>query len=117
MKINSCVRLAENASPEMIETHKQMGLQKLMEEAVSEMEPERWYAVKLSSDTSLEYGADGLMLKTSLTVTPAVEKTAVFISSEDIYLKDKNKTSFRQKLKNCLAYLKDKKGGKIEWRD
>ena len=101
MKINSCVRLAENASPEMIETSKQMGLQKLMEEAVSEM----------------EYGVSGLMLKTFLTVTPAVDKTAVFISSEDIFLKDKNKTSFWEKLKNCLAYLRDKKGGKIEWRD
>ena len=116
MKISACVQIPQGADPERFEVTEQMKFRKLMEEAVSEMEPERWYAVKLGRETSMEYGVDGVMLKTSLTVSPATEKTAVYIPPEDMFLKDKNETSFWQKLKNCIAYLTDKTGGKMEWR-
>lgn len=116
MKISACVWLPQDADPEVFKVSKQTKLQELMEEAVSKMEPERWYAVKLSEDTSMEYGVSGVMLKTSLIVTPATEKKTVYIPPEDMFLKDKNKTSFWQKLKNCFAYLTDKTGGKMEWR-
>ena len=116
MKISTSVRLPQDAYPEVFKVSKQTEFRKLMEEAVSKMEPECWYAVKLSEDTSMEYGVSGVMLKTSLIVTPAIEKKAVYIPPEDMFLKDKNKTSFWQKLKNCFAYLTDKTGGKMEWR-
>lgn len=116
MKISACVQLPQDADPEVFEASKRMKFQELMEEAVSNMEPECWYTVKFSEDTSMEYGVSGVMLKTSLIVTPAIEKKAVYIPPEDIFLKDKNKTSFWQKLKNCFAYLTDKTGGKMEWR-
>ena len=116
MKISACVQIPQDADPEIFKVNERIKFQKLMEDAVSKMEPERWYAVKLSKDTSMEYGVGGVMLKTSLTVSPAIEKTAVYIPPEDMFLKDKNKTSFWQKLKNCFAYLTDNTGGKIEWR-
>lgn len=116
MKISACVWRPQDANPEVFKVSKQTEFRKLMEEAVSKMEPERWYAVKLSEDTSMEYGASAVALKTSLIVTPAIEKKAVYIPPEDMFLKDKNKTSFWQKLKNCFAYLTDKTGGKMEWR-
>lgn len=113
MKISACVQIPRGADPERFKVTEQMKFRKLMEEAVSKMEPKRWYAVKLSEDTSMEYGVSGVMLKTSLIVTPAIEEKAVCIPPEDMFLKDKNKTSFWQKLKNCFAYLTDKTGGKM----
>ena len=117
MKISACVEFPEDfVNPEIFEATERMKFRELMEKAVSQMEPERWYAVKLSKDTSMEYGVGGVKLETSLTVTHVPEKTAVYIPPEDIFLKNKNRSSLWQKLKNCVAYLMDRTGGKIEWK-
>lgn len=116
MKISACTQLPMNADSELIENIEKIKFQKLMEEAVSKMEPGHWYAIRLDRQASPQFGLDGMVLKSSLTVTPASEKTAVYTSPEDMFLKNNNHKSFWEKIKSCFAYLTDKSGGKIEWK-
>ncbi len=118
MKISACTQLPMNADAELIKSVEELKFRKLMEEAVSAMEPGRWYAVKLDRAGSPEFGfgIDGMVLRSSLTVTPASEKTAVYISPEDMFLKNNVQVSFWEKIKNCIKYLRDKSGGEIKWK-
>lgn len=116
MKISACTQVPMNADSELIENIEKIKFQKLMEEAVSKMEPGHWYAIRLDRQASPQFGGDGMVLKSSLTVTPASEKTAVYISPEDMFLKNNVQVSFWEKIKNCIKYLRDKSGGEIKWK-
>ena len=64
-------------------------------------------------DLKTLYNADGMdIVQMSVELEPVKQYKAVYHAPEEVYLPPER--SLKAKLKNCLAYLKDKTGGTIE---
>ena len=73
------------------------------------IEPNRFYSIRLSDRIEEHYMSGETVFTLYLEYEPAIEKQIVHVSPEEMCFKPS--TTLRQKLKNCVAYLRDKTGG------
>ena len=86
----------------------------LLDECLGGMTKGVWYAVRLTEEDFHELGGCGLVKNMILEFQPIPERRIHFVSAEDNFLV-KTETKLIPKLKNCIAYLRDKTGG--EYRE
>lgn len=79
--------------------------------ATLDMRPGIWYKIKFEESREKAY-ADDVELRIELAYDIIPERAVVYKAPEEILLPPEK--SFRQKLKNCVRYLRDKTGGSLE---
>lgn len=82
---------------------------RLFADLSEKIEPNRFYSIMLSDSTDEHYMSGETIYTLYLEIEPAIEKQIVHVSPEEMYFKPS--TTLRQRLKNCVAYLRDKTGG------
>ena len=81
--------------------------------------PDQWYRIRLSFCNMPDYmnfvtysDLDVMVMQARLNIDVIPERAVVYRSPESQFLPPVK--SFRQKLKNCVKYLRDKTGGSME---
>lgn len=77
---------------------------------IKEIEFDSWYRIKFSTNLRKEFDCNEMTCKVAFERIP--ERAVVYRSPESQFLPPVK--SFRQKLKNCVKYLRDKTGGSME---
>lgn len=87
-------------------------------EAISEGVYYKIYFETSSEDVYRDFGfpAEEVILRLNIEQLRMKHMEAVYIPSEDIYLYHTDR-SLKEKLRNCFKYLKDRSGGRIDWRE
>lgn len=83
-------------------------IQQIFLRATTDMQPGIWYKIKYEESREKAY-ADDVELLVNLECDTIPERAVVYRSPETKFLPPVK--SFRQKLKNCMKYLRDKTGG------
>jgi len=84
----------------------------ISQKLIKEIEFDSWYRIKFSTNFRREYDCDVMTCRVAFERIP--ERAVVFKAPEEFLLPPEK--SFRQKLKNCVKYLRDKTGGQPEER-
>lgn len=77
---------------------------------IKEIEFDSWYRIKFSTNFREEFDCD--IMRCEVAFERIQERAVVYRSPETQFLTSAK--SFRQKLKNCVKYLRDKTGGGLE---
>lgn len=87
-------------------------------EAISEGLYYKIYFETSSEDVYRDFGfpAEEVILRLNIEPIRMKHMEAVYIPSEEIYLCRPDR-SLKEKLRNCIRYLKDRSGGEIDWRE
>lgn len=87
-------------------------------EAISEGLYYKIYFETSSEDVCRDFGfpAEEVILRLNIEPLRIKHMEAVCIPSENIYLCRPDR-SLKEKLRNCIRYLKDRSGGRIDWRE
>lgn len=87
-------------------------------EAISEGLYYKIYFETRSEDVCRDFGfpAEEVILRLNIEPLRMKHMEAVYIPSENIYLCRPDR-SLKEKLRNCIRYLKDHSGGRIDWRE
>ena len=80
---------------------------------VSYVISDRYYKIRLGKEKTYSPLTDSTVYKITLEYNQVPEKIAVYRSPEELNLVPE--TSTLNKLKNCIRYLRDKTGGKLEF--
>lgn len=82
---------------------------------VSYVVPDRYYKIRLGKEKTFSPLDDSTAYYLTLEYDQVPEKIAVYRSPEELNLVPE--TSTLNKLKNCIKYLRDKTGGKLEFTE
>ena len=87
-------------------------------EAISEGCYYKIYFETSSEDVYRDFGfpAEEVILRLNIEPLRMKHMEAVYIPPENIYLYHSDR-SLKDKLRNCIKYLKDRSGGEIDWRE
>ena len=80
---------------------------------VSYVIPDKYYKIRLKTEKLYKPLTDSKEYRLTLEYDQVPEKIAVYRSPEELNLVPE--TSTLNKLKNCIRYLRDKTGGKLEF--
>ena len=89
----------------------------LLDAAMGQMEKDKWYAIRWSDEDFVQIDSLGRTKTMQIEVEPVREKTLVHVSTEQIHLNPSIDKPFFEKLKNCINYLRDKSGGRLEEKE
>ena len=89
----------------------------LLDGVIGQMEKDKWYAIRWSDIDFAEIDHYTFTKRMQIEVEPMREKTLVHVSTEQIHLIPSIDKPFFEKLKNCIRYLRDKSGGRLEEKD
>lgn len=82
-------------------------------EAISERV---YYKIYFETRSEFRLQYEEVILKLKIEPLRMKHMEAVYIPPENIYLYHSDR-SLKDKLRNCIKYLKDRSGGKIDWRE
>lgn len=117
MKIANSQMYPSDAPAEFFERIAQDQARHLLDDMLSHIEKDKWYAIRWSDIDSAEIDPYRCTKRMQIEVEPIREKTLVHVSTEQIHLTPSAGKPFFEKLKNCIRYLKDKSGGRLEEKD
>lgn len=100
-------------TPEHVRYIAQAQARALLDGVIGRITPDKWYAIRLSEKDEVIDDVVAYRKTMTVEIEPAQEKMVVHISPEQIHL-SKCDIPLKQKLKNCIAYLRDKSGGTTE---
>lgn len=89
----------------------------LLDGVIDRMEKNKWYAIRWSDIDFAEIDRYTCTKTMQIEVEPVREKTLVHVSTEQIHLTPSAGKPFFEKLKNCINYLRDKSGGRLEEKE
>lgn len=117
MKIANSQIYPSDAPAEFLERIAQDQARNLLDDMLSHIEKDKWYSIRW---TDVDFGQPDPFTVTKtmqIEVEPVREKTLVHVSTEQIHLTPSIDKPFFEKLKNCIRYLKDKSGGRLEEKE
>lgn len=85
----------------------------LINSILGRIEKNKWYAIRMTEGDFNQVDAYTVKKTITVEIEPARERTIVHIPPEEIYL-SKSNISLKKKLKNCIDYLRDKSGGRLQ---
>lgn len=89
----------------------------LLDAAMGQMEKDKWYAIRWSDEDFVQIDSLRRTKRMQIEIEPIREKTLVHVSTEQIHLTPSAGKPFFEKLKNCINYLRDKSGGRLEEKE
>ena len=117
MKIANSQMYPSDAPAEYLERIAKKQATDLLDGVIGQMEKDKWYAIRLSDIDFAEIDPYTCTKRMQIEVEPIREKTLIHVSTEQIHLNPSIDKPFFEKLKNCIRYLKDKSGGRLEEKD
>ena len=85
----------------------------LLDQVLGNINKNQWYAIRITESDFEQINYFGFEKRMCMEIEPAQERTMVYIPPEQLHLSEYN-IPLRKKLKNCIAYLRDKTGGRVE---
>ena len=117
MKIANSQMYPSDASAECLERIAEKQATDLLYGVIDQIEKDKWYAIRWSDINFAEIDRCTHTKTMQIEVEPVREKTLVHVSTEQIHLIPGAGKPFFEKLKNCISYLRDKSGGRLEEKD
>lgn len=117
MKIANSQMYPSAAPAEYLERIARKQATDLLDGVISQMEKDKWYAIRWSDIDFVEIDPYICTKRMQIEVELMREKTLVHVSTEQIHLIPSAGKPFLEKLKNCISYLRDKSGGRLEEKD
>lgn len=114
MKVQSVNRYLITLPDDVVAHMEKAQTKELMEAVISELEKDKWYAIQLSEHYELCEG-DCIQKRMAVEFKPCQEQTLVYRPPEQMFLTPTK--SIKQKLKNCIRYMRDKSGGTFETKE
>ena len=117
MKIANSQMYPNDAPSEFLERIAQDQARHLLDEMLSHIEKDKWYSIRW---TDADFGQPDPFTVTKamqIEIEPMREKVMFHVSSEQIHLTPSAGKPFFEKLKNCINYLRDKSGGRLEEKE
>ena len=112
MKVQSVSEYNINIPDEVVTHIEKVQTKELMEAMIPELKKDKWYAIRLSEYHDHLYEGDYIQKRMVMEFKPCQEQTIVYKSSEQINFTPTK--SLKDKLKNCIRYMRDKSGGVYE---
>lgn len=75
-----------------------------------------YYKIYFETRSEFRYQYEEVILKLNIEPLRMKHMEAVYIPSENIYLCRPDRP-LKEKLRNCIKYLKDRSGGRTDWRE
>lgn len=86
----------------------------LLDTVLGGIEKDKWYAIRMSEIDDLLSEEYGIRKQMIVEIEPCREQTLVYKPPERMLMPS---PSLKEKLKNCIKYLKDKSGGSYEIKE
>ena len=117
MKIANSQMYPSDAPAEYLERIAKKQATELLDGVIGQMEKDKWYAIRWSDIDFAEIDRYTCTKRMQIEIEPIGERRMVYISSEQIHFNPGIDKSFFEKLKNCIDYLRDKSGGRLEEKE
>ena len=117
MKFANSQMYPSDAPAEYLERIAKKQATDLLDGVIGQMEKDKWYAIRWSDIDFAEIDRCTCTKTMQIEVEPVREKTLVHVSTEQIHLNPSIDKPFFEKLKNCISYLRDKSGGRLEEKE
>ena len=117
MKIANSQMYPSDAPAEYLERIAKKQATDLLDSVIGQIKKDKWYAIRWSDIDFAEIDPYTCTKKMQIEVEPMRERRMVYISSEQIHFNPCIDKPFFEKLKNCIRYLKDNSGGRLEEKE
>ena len=117
MKIANSQMYPSDAPAKYLERIAKKQATDLLDGVIGQMEKDKWYAIRWSDIDFAEIDPYTCTKRMQIEVEPMREKVMFHVSSEQIHLTPSAGKPFFEKLKNCINYLRDKSGGRLEEKE
>lgn len=117
MKFANSQMYPSDAPAEYLERIAKKQATDLLDGVIGQMEKDKWYAIRWSDIVFSEIDRYTCTKGMQIEIEPMREKVMFHISSEQIHLTPSAGKPFFEKLKNCIDYLRDKSGGRLEEKE
>lgn len=114
MKLENREMYYAEMSSELIERVVRQQARKLIDSVLGQIEKDKWYAIRMTESDFEAFDADKMTKTMRMEIKPAREQTIVYKPPEMMLIPT---PSLKEKLKNCIKYLKDKSGGSYEIKE
>lgn len=116
MKVQNVNRYHINLPDDVVaHMEKAQTMELLMEAMMSELVKDKWYAIRLSEHDDPLYEEGCIQKRMAVEFKPCQEQTIVYRPPEQMFLTPTK--GIKQKLKNCIRYMRDKSGGTFETKE